>query len=154
MLLRLSSSFKVFCMFAECFYTIAKEVLCYSSLLYPELRLYLSHCCPTPNINLFGWIFSNNRSKEKTANKQKSPTVHFRGKKGKVILNKNRDLLESKLFIHGCPMESWDHIVGMDMQASSENWIKRKIAAEKSKSMGRWGEKIPKKKTIHREHTG
>lgn len=71
-------------------------MLYYSSLLYPELKLYLSHSSSTPNINLFGWHFSNNRSKEKSANRQEMSTVQFRGKKGKVILNKNCDLLESK----------------------------------------------------------
>lgn len=69
MLLILSNSLEVFCMFAECFYTIAEEMLYYSSLLYPELKLYLSHSCPTPNINLFSWFFTNNQSEEKSANK-------------------------------------------------------------------------------------
>lgn len=34
-----------------------------------------------------------------------------------------------------------DHIVGMEIQASSENLTELKIAAEKSKSMGQWGGK-------------
>lgn len=99
MLLVLSSSLKIFCMFAECFYIIAKEVLYYSLLLCPELKLYLSHSCPTPNINLFSWLFSNNQSEEKKVQiNKKCPTVHFRQTKGKVILNKISDLLESKYY--------------------------------------------------------
>lgn len=96
MLLILSSSLKAFCMFAECFCTIAKEVLCYSSLLYPELKLHLSHSRPTTNIiSLAGFLATTGARKKVQINK-KCPTVHFRGKKGKVILNNNCDLLESK----------------------------------------------------------
>lgn len=85
MLLILSSSLKAFCMFAEGFYTIAKEVLCYSSLLYPELKLHLSHSCPTTNIYFFGWLFSN-RSKEKSANKQEMSYCAFQREEGESDL--------------------------------------------------------------------
>ena len=46
------------------------------------------------------WLFSNHRDKEKMQINKKCPTVHFRDKKGKVILNKNCDLLQSKAHSH------------------------------------------------------
>lgn len=45
-----------------------------------------------------------------------------------------------------------DHIVGMEIQASSENLTELKIAAEKSKSMGQWGGNTKQEHNPQRAH--